>query len=42
MSFFDPQNPGIGGLKELTTAEQLFLTTLAGVSWTQGSIPFIN
>lgn len=38
MSFFDTQNPGIGGLKELTNAEQLFLTTLAGLSYNEGDI----
>lgn len=31
MSYFDPQNPGISGLDELTDAEEIFLTTLAGL-----------
>lgn len=37
-----PQNPGIGGLDELTDAEEVFLTAFAGVSWTQGSLLFID
>ena len=36
MSFFDAQNPGIGGLKELTNAELAFLTTFAGLPLTDG------
>ena len=36
MSFFAPQNPGIGGLDELTNAEEAFLTTLAGLSYSEG------
>jgi hypothetical protein len=31
-----PQNPGIGGLDELTQAEELFLTRLAGLSYNEG------
>lgn len=43
MSFFNPQNPGIDvGIGNLTPSEELFLTNLAGLSWTQGSIPFIS
>lgn len=38
MSFFQPQNPGIGGLDELTNAEEIFLTSLAGLSLTNGDI----
>lgn len=38
MSFFDPQNPGIGGLDELTPAEELFLTTLAGLTGDEGDV----
>lgn len=36
MSFFAPQNPGIGGLDELTNAEELFLTTFAGLTYSEG------
>lgn len=35
-----PQNPGIGGLNELTTAEELFLQNLAGLTYAQGDILF--
>jgi len=38
MSYFAPQNPGIGGLDELTTAEELFLTRLAGLSYNEGDV----
>lgn len=38
MSFFDPQNPGIGGLKELTSAESAFLTALAGLAYNEGDV----
>ena len=38
MSFFAPQNPGIGGLEELTGAEEAFLTTLAGLSYSEGDV----
>lgn len=38
MSFFAPQNPGIGGLDELTNAEEIFLTTLAGLPYNEGDI----
>jgi len=33
-----PQNPGLGGLDELTTAEELFLQNLAGLTYAQGDI----
>mgnify|MGYP001593112362 CR=1 FL=1 len=36
MSFFQPQNPGIAGIDELTNAEQSFLSTLAGLSYSNG------
>lgn len=36
MAFFDTQNPGIGGLKELTNAEAVFLTTFAGLPYSNG------
>lgn len=42
MSFRDVQNPGIGGLEELTTAEELFVQNLAGLSYAQGDILYHN
>jgi len=36
MSFFSAQNPGIGGLEELTNAEEIFLTTFAGLPYNEG------
>ena len=33
-----PQNPGIGGLDELTDAEELFIQNLAGLSYASGDI----
>lgn len=42
MSYFDPQNPGIGGLDELTPAEELFLTSLAGLNYSDGDILYYN
>lgn len=33
-----PQNPGIGGLDELTDAEELFIQNLAGLSYSSGDI----
>ena len=33
-----PQNPGIGGLDELTDAEEVFLTTFAGLSASEGNV----
>lgn len=36
MSYFSPQNPGIGGLEELTPAEEAFLTSFAGLSYVNG------
>jgi len=38
MSIFTSQNPGIGGLDELTNAEELFLTRLAGLSYVDGEV----
>jgi hypothetical protein len=38
MSFFNPQNPGIGGIDELTTSEEIFLTTFAGLPFNEGDI----
>jgi len=42
MSFFNPQNPGIGGLKELTDAELLFLTQFAGLTFQNGDILYYD
>lgn len=42
MSFFDPQNPGLGGLDELTPAEELFVASLAGLPYAQGDILYHN
>jgi hypothetical protein len=38
MGFFQPQNPGPGGLDELTNAEEAFLTSLAGLSYSEGDV----
>lgn len=42
MGFFNPQNPGIGGLNELTAAEEAFLTSFAGLSFSNGDILYYN
>lgn len=42
MSFRDTQNPGIGGLDELTDAEQTFVQGLAALSYTQGDVLYYN
>lgn len=42
MGFFDAQNPGIGGLDEITDAEALFLQNLAGLSYSQGDVLYHN
>lgn len=42
MSFFAPQNPGIGGIDELTAAEELFLTSLAGLTYSDGDILYYD
>lgn len=38
MSINLPQNPGIGGLDELTQAEEIFLTTFAALLFEEGYI----
>lgn len=38
MSYRDTQNPGIGGLDELTSAEEAFLTSFAGLTFNEGEI----
>lgn len=42
MSFFQPQNPGIGGLDELTDVEALFIQNIANLSYAQGDILYHN
>lgn len=42
MSFRDVQNPGIGGIDELTTAEELVVQNLAGLSYVQGDALYHN
>lgn len=37
-----PQNPGIGGLEELTSAEETFLTGLAGITYSNGDILYAS
>lgn len=41
MSFFDPQNPGIGGLDELTDAETTVVQTIASLG-TAGQVLAVN
>ena len=40
MSFFSAQNPGIGGLDELTDSEEAFLVSLVNQSYSEGDILF--
>jgi hypothetical protein len=42
MSFFAPQNPGPGGLDELTNAEEAFLTHFAGLTYSEGNVLTIS
>lgn len=42
MGFFQPQNPGIDGLDELTSAEEILLTSLAGLSYQDGDVLYYN
>ena len=42
MTFFAPQNPGLGGLDELTNSEELFVMNLAGQDYQQGDILYHN
>lgn len=37
-----PQNPGIGGLDELTPSEEAFIQHLAGLTLSQGDILYVN
>ena len=42
MSFFDPQNPGIGGLDELTSSEETLLDELDSIAHSDGVIIYSN
>jgi hypothetical protein len=42
MSYFDPQNPGIDGIDELTAAEEAFLTSFAGLPFEDGDTFYYN
>lgn len=42
MSIFYPQNPGIGGLDELTIDEELLVQNLASLSYAQGDILYFD
>lgn len=42
MSFRDTQNPGIGGLDEITDSEALFLQNLSNLSYAQGDILYYD
>lgn len=42
MSYFDPQNPGTGGLDELTDAEELFIGNLVNLAFQNGDILYYN
>lgn len=42
MSFFNPQNPGLGGLDELTTSEQLFIQNIVTLSYASGDILYYD
>lgn len=39
---WSPNNPGIGGLDELTEAEEQFITSLSGLSYAEGDILYSN
>ncbi len=38
MTIFQPNNPGLGGLDELTDAEEAFVTSLAGLSYVEDDV----
>lgn len=42
MAFRDVQNPGIGGIDEITDAETTFIQNLAGLSYAQGDILYYD
>ena len=42
MGYFNPQNPGLGGIDELTNAEATFVQGLTALSYAQGDILYYN
>ena len=42
MSLRGPQNPGIGGLDELTPSQESFVQNLAGLSYVAGDVLYHN
>lgn len=42
MGFFQPQNPGIGGLDELTSSEEIFIHAFAALSYADGDILYYD
>lgn len=42
MGIFQSQNPGIGGIDELTDVEELFLQNLAGLTYSEGDILYVD
>ena len=41
-NIFSPNNPGIGGIDELTSSEESFIQNLAGLSYAQGDVLYHN
>lgn len=42
MHLFDSQNPGLGGLNELTPSEEIFVMNLASLPYEQGDVLYYN
>ncbi len=42
MSYFNPQNPGLDGLDEITLEEEIILQNLASLSYSTGAILYID
>lgn len=42
MGLFLPQNPGIGGIDELTPSEEVFVMNLVGLDYQRGDILYYN
>lgn len=42
MNFFNAQNPGIGGLEELSPSEEVFVMNLNGLAYERGDILYYN
>jgi len=42
MNFFSTQNPGIGGIDELTPSEEIFVMNLSSLPYQQGDIIYHN